>query len=1270
MWSATAYNESVFNIPMMADKAGQIVAMSGYDSASHAGHAIHEAIASLPRDELFQASVETLFPIVYKVASLQERSGVRLFLRPGAYGRFLSCIIYLPRDRYDAETRERIQRTLREELGGESMEYVATVTESVLARLYLVVRRPDSAVDQAIDVEHLERKLTQVMRTWEDSFEELAAELPAEQRGIYFGEAYEATFTPLQGVLDLLLANKLENENSMQFAVFSADDAMDPAEFRFKVLTRRPMSVTDAMPHLSAMGVEVIDEIPFELKLRGTDVYLYDFGIKLPDGRDPEEFTPEDRRRFWDAFEASYQGWSEAGLLNRLVLDTELTWQQVSWIRMMSRYLQQTNAQYSQRYMATALATNPTIAADLVAAFEVRFDPSTGLGIEERQQAFEMKLEEIEKALDEVASLDHDRIIRQYMALMRAIIRTNVFAPGIEASAIKLRPKDLDILPDPKPEFEIFVYSPRVQGVHLRFGAVARGGLRWSDRSEDFRTEVLGLVKAQMVKNTVIVPSGAKGGFVPQNLPNPAVDRDAWFAEGKACYRIFIDSMLSLTDNIVDGQVVRPDGVVAHDPDDPYLVVAADKGTATFSDLANEISLARNFWLGDAFASGGKTGYDHKGMGITARGAWESTKRHFFEMGFNCQTTDFTCVGIGDMSGDVFGNGMLLSRRTRLVAAFDHRHIFLDPNPDAETSFVERERLFRLPRSSWADYDPRLISFGGGVYSRTSKWVPVTPQVATVLGIDPGVEALTPEDMIKAILTAPVDLLWNGGIGTYVKASTEDHREVGDKGNDSVRVDANQVLARCVVEGGNLGWTQQARIEYAKHGGHINTDYIDNSAGVDTSDHEVNIKILLADEVASGRLGEDERNELLASMTDEVARLVLTHNIDQNLALASASLRSVQLAEWVEDWMRALEESGHLDRTLESLPSTEEMRARIDEGRGLMRPELASLLAWTKIRMAELVLESELPEDPYLADRLVTYFPVPLRERFVDAIAAHPLRREIITTITVNRFVNSQGITAYHRLAQETGRDVEAIVRAQLAARSILGVAESERRIRDADGVDATTSTDVRVELRRMVERASRWLLNHRRTSFEVQPLVEAFAGGIGEVRALLPELLPPSLLQQAEELKDVLVGGGLDEDFAKEISFAQYAHLAFPVVQSVRVTGRPLPLVADVHFKLMELLGLDAVIDAVDVLPRTTRWETMARAALRDDLQALMGLITQAAMGTSEESDAAAIIDAWRQEVKRADEEAALLRQICEGESDLAKMSVALRVVRSLVTS
>ncbi|NMD47362.1 MAG: NAD-glutamate dehydrogenase, partial [Propionibacterium sp.] len=624
------------------------------------------------------------------------------------------------------------------------------------------------------------------------------------------------------------------------------------------------------------LGVEVLDERPFEFKLRGRDVYLYDFGLKLSGAADRRpEWTPELQARFIDTFDATYRGWAESGKFNRLVMTGGLTWQEIAWLRAISRYLVQAGIPYSQPYVAATLNDNPEIAAALVAAFRAKFDPSlTFADAQTRADAVAEAFSGIEQQLAEVASLDADRILRMFLAVLRAMIRTNAFQPGAPAHAFKVLPRELGLLPEPRPRFEIFVYSPRVQGVHLRFGSVARGGLRWSDRREDFRTEVLGLVKAQMVKNSVIVPSGAKGGFVPQSLPDPNLDRGAWLAEGVACYQVFIASLLTVTDNIVAGEVVPPPDVVRWDGDDPYLVVAADKGTATFSDIANRISLERGFWLGDAFASGGSAGYDHKAMGITARGAWESVKRHFIELGRDCQAEDFTCVGIGDMAGDVFGNGMLRSRHTRLVAAFNHLHVFLDPNPDAERSFAERERLFGLPRSSWADYDPALISPGGGVFPRTLKSVPISAEARAALGLDEGVTRLTPAELINAILKAPVDLLWNGGIGTYVKASGETNADVGDKANDAVRVNGAEVRALCAGEGGNLGWTQLGRIEYAVAGGRINTDFIDNSAGVDTSDHEVNIKILLTELTREGDLTLKQRNTTLAAMTDDVARQV------------------------------------------------------------------------------------------------------------------------------------------------------------------------------------------------------------------------------------------------------------------------------------------------------------------------------------------------------------------------------------------------------------
>ncbi|MFZ0530463.1 MAG: NAD-glutamate dehydrogenase domain-containing protein, partial [Propionicimonas sp.] len=690
-----------------------------------------------------------------------------------------------------------------------------------------------------------------------------------------------------------------------------------------------------------------------------------------------------------------------------------------------------------------------------------------------RAEALARRLDWLRRSVEAVASLDADRILRAFLAVIEAAVRTNAFT-GNPTWAIKLDAAELSLLPQPRPEIEVFAYSPRLLGVHLRFGAVARGGLRWSDRKEDFRTEILGLVKAQMVKNTVIVPVGAKGGFVPTHLPPPS-DRAAVQAEGAACYRLFVDALLSLTDNIVDGAVVTPPGVVRYDGDDPYLVVAADKGTATFSDLANEVALRRGFWLGDAFASGGSSGYDHKAMGITARGAWESVRRHFAELGLDPDRDEFTCVGIGDMAGDVFGNGMLLSHTLKLVAAFNHVHIFLDPDPDPARSYAERLRLFRLPGSSWADYDPALISAGGGVFRRDQKAVPITPEVRAALGLADTVRTLRPNELVAAILTAPVDLWFNGGVGTFVKASGESHAAAGDKANDGVRVNGAALRARCVVEGGNLGCTQLGRVEYARAGGRINTDFIDNSAGVDTSDHEVNIKILLAAEVAAGRLSRSERDALLASMTDEVADLVLAHNSDQNLALANAMFRRIELAGQHEAWICTLERYG-LDRRLEGLPSTAELNARIAAGDGLTRPELAVLLSYTKIELNRWVLACDLPEDPYLADRLVQYFPQELRRRYAAVMPAHRLARQIIATVAVNRFVNSQGITAYHRLSTETGAGVADVIRAQLASRAIFGVGLDEVRIRRLTGFPADVGTEVRVALLRMVERATRWL--------------------------------------------------------------------------------------------------------------------------------------------------------------------------------------------------
>ena len=1269
LFSATAYGETVWKIPILANKAHKLVDMSGFDPQSHGGSAIRQAIATYPRDELFQASPDELFPVISQEAQFKDRRLVRVFVRRGTYGRFVSVLVYLPRDRYTTEVREEIQQILLEELGGESLEHQARVSEGVLARLFFVVKRPDGRpLTDEPDLASLQERIVAAARSWDDDFERAARELASEARGVEFSDAYKEEFPASVAVRDLLLANSLTDDTDRAYDLYAPIWQADEADVRFKVIGYRHMSLADAMPHLSVLGVEVVDERPYEWVLRGRPVYLYDFGLKLTGDMDPaEDWGPELQGRFIDAFDATYRGRAEAGKFNRLVMTGGLTWDEIAWLRAISRYLVQAGIPYSQQYVAAALNDNPDIAAALVSAFRTKFDPALDFAdLEARRQSVEHAFAGIDRQLADVASLDADRILRSFAAVLKAMIRTSAFQPDAPAHAFKLLPRELSLLPEPRPMFEIYVYTPRVQGLHLRFGTVARGGLRWSDRREDFRTEVLGLVKAQMVKNTVIVPTGAKGGFVPQFLPDPAVDRQAWLAEGVACYETFISALLSVTDNIVNGEVQPPDAVVRWDDDDPYLVVAADKGTATFSDIANRISLSRGFWLGDAFASGGSDGYDHKAMGITARGAWESVKRHFTEMNRDCQTQDFTCVGIGDMAGDVFGNGMLLSRHTRLVAAFNHLHIFLDPDPDAASSFTERERLFALPRSTWDDYDKSLISPGGGVFSRTLKSVPISPEVRAALGLDTGVGELTPAELINAILKAPVDLLWNGGIGTYVKASTESSADVGDKANDAVRVNGDEVRAKCAGEGGNLGWTQLGRIEYARTGGRINTDFIDNSAGVDTSDHEVNIKILLADQMVRGNLTLEQRNELLASMTDEVARLVVTHNVDQNLALSNSMSRSAELTSAYEGWMHSLEDAGYLDRQIEFLPTARRLETLRESGQGLARPELATLLAYTKIYLSDQVLASDLPDDPYLADRLIQYFPKELQQRYAADMPRHRLAREIITTVAVNRFVDSQGITAYHRLNNETNAAVTEVIRAQLAARSIYQVGRSETELGRASGLSAQVVTELRVALRRMVERATRWLLASRRAPLDIVAATAQFTDGVREVRAGLGSLLTPRQAANADRHVQRMVAAGVPRPLAEEVAQDAYSHFALTIVEIARARKAPVMTVAGIAFCLAERLGLDQLHDVIVALPQYDRWQTMARAALRDDLLGVHGELTSAVL-VDPSRPAAEQVDEWLRQTPGIADKVATLALVCE-EPDVARVSVGVRLVRSLL--
>ncbi|NML48772.1 NAD-glutamate dehydrogenase [Streptomyces sp. R302] len=1295
LFSSAAYTESVRRVPVVKRKVQEVLAGAGFSPNSHDGRDLLQILETYPRDELFQTPVDQLQSISTSVLYLQERRRLRLYLRQDEYGRYYSALVYLPRDRYTTRVRLRIIEILKEELNGTSVDFTAWNTESILSRLHFVIRVKPGTELAALtdaDVDRIEARLVEAARSWADGFgealnaelgEERAAELLRRYNNA-FSEGYKADHSPRAAVADLVRMEALI-AGGKDFALSLYEPvAAGPGERRFKIYkTGEQVSLSAVLPVLNRLGVEVTDERPYELRCADrTQAWIYDFGLRMPapTGNGGDFVGDDARERFQEAFAATWTGEAENDNFNSLVLSAGLTWREAMVLRAYAKYLRQASSPFSQDYMEDTLRNNVHTTRLLVSLFEARMAP-------ERQRAgtelIDGILEELDGALDQVASLDEDRILRSFLTVIKATLRTNFFQRSADGRphsyvSMKFDPQAIPDLPAPRPAFEIWVYSPRVEGVHLRFGKVARGGLRWSDRREDFRTEILGLVKAQMVKNTVIVPVGAKGGFVAKQLPDPSADRDAWLAEGIASYKTFISALLDITDNLVAGEVVPPVDVVRHDEDDTYLVVAADKGTATFSDIANGVAEEYGFWLGDAFASGGSAGYDHKGMGITARGAWESVKRHFRELGHDTQTEDFTVVGVGDMSGDVFGNGMLLSEHIRLVAAFDHRHIFIDPNPDAATSYAERRRLFDLPRSSWADYKSELLSAGGGIHPRTAKSIPVNAHVRAALGIEEGVTKLTPAELMKAILQAPVDLLWNGGIGTYVKSSVESNTEVGDKANDAIRVDGQDVRAKVVGEGGNLGATQLGRIEFARAGGpertggKINTDAIDNSAGVDTSDHEVNIKILLNGLVAEGDMTVKQRNKILAEMTDEVGRLVLRNNYAQNTALANAVAQSPSLLHAHQRFMRRLGREGALDRSLEFLPNDRQIRELLNTERGLSQPELAVLLAYTKITVADELIGTGLPDDPYLAGLLHAYFPTLLREKFGEAVDNHALRREIITTVLVNDTVNTGGSTFLHRLREETGASLEEIVRAQTAARAIFRLGEIWDAVEALDNtVPAEVQTRMRLHSRRLVERGTRWLLNNRPQPLAIGETIEFFADRVERVRAQLPQLLRGSDAEWYRSILDDLTGLGVPEELAVRVAgFSS----AFPTLDIVAVADRmdkdPLA-VAEVYYDLADRLRITDLMDRIIELPRADRWQSMARASIREDLFAAHAALTSdvlaAGNGTASPEER---FKAWEEKNAPILSRARTTLEEIQGSDtfDLANLSVAMRTMRTLL--
>lgn len=1292
LFSSSAYRTSVRELPVVRRKVMEVLDRSGLSPRGHSGKDLLQILETYPRDELFQIKTDDLYEAVIGVLRMAGRRQLRLFLRRDGYGRFISCLIYLPRDRFTTGNRQAMQEILLRELNGVGVDYTTRVTERMLARVHFIVRTDPADPPGAVDPNALAEMLADATRMWDDDFslvlERKLGEEPAKELfhrySAAFPDSYKDGHTPYEAVQDIAKLELLEESGQLEMHLYrkrrvNRDGCSEPDDHdvRFKVFRYgEPMMLSAVLPVLHSLGAKVVDERPYEVRRSDATVYLYDFGLMPPAShRELSEVRPQVE----NAFAAAWQNEAEVDGFNELVLRAGLTWRQVVVLRAYAKYQRQTGIVFSQRYVESTFIAYPEIARLLLQLFEARFAPKLEIGEEERDRRSADLVEQITGLLDGVDSLDQDRILRSYLTLMQATLRTSFFQRGSDARpksyvAFKLDPQAIPDLPQPRPKFEIFVYSPRFEGVHLRFGTVARGGLRWSDRREDFRTEVLGLVKAQMVKNAVIVPVGAKGGFVLKQKPG---DRD----EAVECYRLFITALLDVTDNILSGKIVPPSDVVRHDADDPYLVVAADKGTATFSDIANEISVAKEFWLGDAFASGGSAGYDHKKMGITARGAWESVKKHFRDLGIDTQTQDFTAVGIGDMSGDVFGNGMLLSEHIRLVAAFDHRHIFLDPDPDPGTSFAERRRLFDLPRSSWADYDPALISEGGGVYPRTAKSIPVSPQVRAALGLGEAT-AVSPPELMRAILVAPVDLLWNGGIGTYVKAASETHADVGDKANDAIRVNGRDLQAKVVGEGGNLGLTQRGRIEYARTGGprddegntvggRIFTDFIDNTAGVDCSDHEVNIKILLGGAVTDGELTVPDRDELLAAMTNEVAALVLRDNYEQATALGNARQQAHSLLPVHRRMLVDMEQAGQLNRELEALPTDKELAVRYEAGEGLTPPEFAVLLAYVKISLERQVLADAIVDEEWTQGVLARYFPTPLRERFAARMAGHRLRREIISTALVNEVVNRGGTSFVFRAMEESGASAADVIRAYVVIRDVFGLREVWEGAERLDNqVPTSSQTLVYLEARRLLDRAVRWLVSNRRSPIDVAGEIEHLRPGVGALLPQLQQVVVGGERREVETFVEMLADHGIPEELARGVARVVYGFGVLDILETAKTTGRDATEVADVYFVLSERFHIDLLLSHISRLPRGDRWQTLARMALRYDLYAALAALTaEVLQSTSPEESPEDRVSEWEQvnaaSIARASN---AMGNVDETPADLAALSVLLRQIRTLV--
>lgn len=1228
LYTSAVYAESVWNIPYIRRKVAVIEQRSGFDSSAHLGKELAQVLEVLPRDDLFQTPVDELFSTALAIVQIQERNKIRVFVRRDPYGRFCYCLAYVPRDVYSTETRMKIQQVLMDRLQGIDCEFWTFFSESVLARVQFILKvDPKNRVQ--IDPVRLEKEVIQACRSWKDDFTSLMVESFGEAQGTEvlsefpagFPAGYRERFAPHSAVVDM---QHLLSLNTKRQLVMSFYQPLTQGEQQLHCKLYHadtPLPLSDVLPILENLGLRVLGEFPYKLRRAdGREFWIHDFAFTYAEGLNVDIQQLNDTLQ--DAFVNIVGSNAENDGFNRLVLMAAMPWRDVALLRAYARYLKQIRLGFDLSYIASTLVNHADIAKELVRLFKTRFYLARKLtadDLEDKQQKLEQA---ILSALDNVAVLNEDRILRRYLDLIKATLRTNFYqadASGAPKSyfSFKLNPRAIPDIPRPTPKFEIFVYSPRVEGVHLRFGDVARGGLRWSDREEDFRTEVLGLVKAQQVKNAVIVPMGAKGGFIPRRLPLGG-SRDEVLAEGIACYRIFISGLLDITDNLKEGAVVPPPNVVRHDADDPYLVVAADKGTATFSDIANGIAADYGFWLDDAFASGGSAGYDHKGMGITAKGGWVSVQRHFRERGIDVQKDDVTVIGIGDMAGDVFGNGLLLSKSLQLVAAFNHMHIFIDPTPDAAKSFVERQRLFDLPRSSWADYDAKLISAGGGIFLRSAKSIAISPQMKERFDIS--ADKLAPTELLNALLKAPVDLLWNGGIGTYVKSSKESHADAGDKANDILRVDGRELRAKVVGEGGNLGMTQLGRVEYGLNGGKSNTDFIDNAGGVDCSDHEVNIKILLGEIVSAGDMTGKQRNKLLVEMTDAVGGLVLGNNYKQTQALSLAERRARERVGEYKRLMSALEAAGKLDRGLEFLPTDDELNERAAKGQGLTRPELAVLISYSKIDLKESLLKSQVPDDEYLAREMETAFPPLLATKFGEQMRRHRLKREIVSTQIANDLVNHMGITFVQRLKESTGMSAANVAGAYVIVRDLFRLPHWWQQIEALDyQVPAELQLHLMDELMRLGRRATRWFLRNRRSDLDAARDVAHFAPRVEALALRLDELLEGPAREQWLARFQAYVEAGVPEVLARVVAGTSHLYTLLPIIEASDVTAQEPDRVAAAYFAIGGSLELSWYLQQITSLPVENNWQALAREAFRDDLDWQQRAITVSVLQMAE---------------------------------------------------